>query len=169
MRGSLLVLLLVVAQPALAALARPVSVEALAREADAVVQGRVEKRESRWAADGRHIYTLVTLRTTSVWRGSAPERVVVRVRGGEVGDVGQRVDAEATFSEGEQVVVFLARDRGGNWRVHGMGLGKFRVEAGRASPSFHGMSFTKGTVPAGERLVESMPLEELERRVRSTR
>ena len=147
----------------------PVSVEALARQADAVIQARVEGRESRWSDDRRHIYTLVTLRTLGTWKGAPPDRLVVRVPGGEVGDIGQRVDAAATFDQDEQVVVFLTRDGAGAWRVHGMGLGKFHVEAGQASPSLAGITFAKGSPPAGERIVETMPVDELERRVKAAR
>ncbi len=170
MRRSLLALFLfLLALPALAALARPVSVETLAREADAVVEGTVESRVSRWADDGRHIYTLVTLRASRVWRGSAPAQVVLRVPGGVVGDIGQHVDAAAEFSDGERVVVFLKREDGGRWLVHGMGQGKFSVTSGLARPSLRDFTFTQESVAAGERRVEAMPAEELERRVRSAR
>ncbi len=163
------VVLLAAPPVALAAVAGPTSVEELARGADAVVQGRVERRTSRWSADGRHIHTLVTLRSARVLRGSAPEEVVVRVPGGVVGDVGQRVDAAPAFDDGEEVVVFLARDRAGDWRVHGLALGKFRVEAGQARPSLEAVRFSPGEVAPGERRVEAMPLDELESRVRSAR
>ncbi len=164
-----LALLAALPAPALAAVARPTSVEALARDADAVVRATVEARESRWAADGRHLYTLVTLRVAEVWRGAAPGRVVVRVPGGEVGDFGQRVDGAPAFDAGEDVVVFLAARPGAEWRVQGLALGKFRVEAGEARPALEAFSFADGALPAGERRVGAMAVGELERRVRSAR
>jgi len=166
MRVALVALAVLAGQPALAAKARPVSVEALARDADAVVEAQVEGKQSRWAADRRHLYTVVTLRVVQALRGKAPARLVVRVPGGMVGDIGQHVDAAAEFSAGERAVVFLRRHRGGLWRVHGSGLGKFRIEGSQALPSTEGISFADGTVAPGERLVEPMPLEELKRRVR---
>jgi hypothetical protein len=165
-RATAVLALLLSGEPALAALAPPVTVEALARQADAVVRGKVEKRESRWAEDGRHIFTFVTVHVRKVWRGEAPERVVVRVPGGEVGDVGQRVDAAPAFDDGEEVVLFVNREDGDTYRVHGLGLGKFRVEGAEARPDLRRFTFTEGVVPPAERRVEAMPLEELERRVR---
>jgi hypothetical protein len=166
MRATLPLMLLLAATPAAAAVALPVTVEALARQADAVVRGKVEKRESRWAEDGRHIFTFVTVRVGRVWRGEAPGQVVLRIRGGEVGDTGQRVDGEAVFGDGEEVVVFLVREDGGTFRVHGLGLGKFKVEGGEAKPDLGHFTFKRGLVPPEERQVEAMPIAELERRVR---
>ncbi len=151
------------------ALARPVSVEALARDADAVVRAHVERREARWAADGRHIETFVTLRVSSTWRGQASQSLAVRVPGGEVGEFGQRVDASPQFEDGEEVVVFLKRGPGAEWRVHGLGLGKYRIAGGEAHPSLESFTFVAGGVARGERHVGRMPLNELERRVRSIR
>lgn len=169
MRRIALTVLLLVSAPALAALARPVTVEALARESDAVVRGRVERRESRWSGDRLRIHTLVTVQVSAVWRGSAPGRVVVRTPGGEVGDVGQWVDAAPSFAGGEEVVVFLARHPSGDFEVHGLRQGKFRVEAGVARPGLEGVAFVPAQPAPGERRAEAMPLAELERRVRSVR
>ncbi len=169
MRSSLALLLAVLAAPAAAAVARPTSVEALARGADAVVRGRVEARESRVAEDGRHVYTLVTVRVAEVWRGAAPDRLVLRVPGGEVGRFGQRVDAAPVFEDREEVVVFASRDRAGGFQVHGLALGKFRVEGATARPDLGGFRFVEGRLPAGERPVEAMALDELRRRVGAAR
>lgn len=162
-------LALLAGAPAAAAVALPATVEQLAREADAVLRGRVERLESRWAADGRHIQTLVTLRTGRVLRGAAADRVVLRVAGGEVGEVGQRVDAAPLFEEGEEAVVFLRREARGTFLVQGMAQGKFRVEGGEARPDVSAFAFLPVELPRGERRVEAMPLEELEERVRSAR
>lgn len=161
--------LLLAAAPALAALARPLTIEALARESDAVVRGRVERRESRWSPDRLRIHTLVTVQVSAVWRGSAPERVVVSTPGGEVGDVGQWVDAAPTFADGEEVVVFLSRRPSGDFEVRGMRQGKFRVEGDTARPGLEGVAFVPAQPAPGERRAEAMPLAELERRVRSLR
>jgi hypothetical protein len=166
MRALLVLVLLLAAAPAAAAVAPPVTVENLAREADAVVRGKVQRRVSRWSEDGRHIFTLVTVRVGAVWRGSAPGRITVRVPGGEVGEVGQITDAAPEFADGEEVVLFLAREDGDTFRVHGLALGKFRVAKGEARPDLGHITFTKGLIPAGERRVETMPLDELEWRVR---
>ena len=166
MRAPLAVLLLIAAGPAAAAVAPPVTVENLAREADAVVRGKVQRRVSRWGEDQRHIFTFVTVRVGAVWRGSAPARITVRVPGGEVGEIGQKVDAAPEFEDGEEVVLFLLREDGDTFRVHGLALGKFQVKKGEARPGLDRFTFTKGLIPAGERRVEAMPVDELEWRVR---
>lgn len=166
MRVQLALLLLLAASPAAAAVAPPVTVENLAREADAVVRGKVQRRESRWAQDGRHIFTYATVRVGAVWRGAAPQRITVRVPGGEVGEIGQKVDAAPELADGEEVVLFLVREDGDTFRVHGLALGKFKVEKGEARPDLGHFTFTKGLIPEGERRVETMPVDELEWRVR---
>ncbi len=158
-----------IAGVAAAAVARPATVEQLAREADAVVRGRVERMESRWAADGRHVVTRVTLRVSTVLRGATGGEVTLEVAGGVAGGLGQRVDAAPTFLPGEEAVVFLRRAAGGRWLVHGMAQGKFRVEGGEARPDLADWTFVPEALPAGERRAEAMPIEELERRVRAAR
>ena len=169
MRPAASLCALVVAGGAAAAVVRPATVEQLAREADAVVRGRVERIASRWAPDRRHIVTAVTLRVARVLRGAAADRVTLLVAGGEVGEVGQSVDASPAFEEGEEAVVFLRRTPGGEHLVHGLAQGKFRVEGGEARPDLGNYAFVPGEVPRGERPAGRMPLEELERRVRAAR
>lgn len=161
---------LLLAGAAAAAVGRPATVEQLAREADAVVRGRVARMASGWAGDGRHVVTRVTLRVTKVLRGAAAGEVVLEVAGGVAGGLGQRVDAAPAFEPGEEAVVFLRRATGGRWLVHGMAQGKFRVEeGGEARPDLADWTFVPEALPAGERRAEAMPVEELERRVRAAR
>lgn len=155
------------ATPAHAALANQASVEELARTSDAVIRGRVERQASRMV--GKRIVTDVEIRVSAVWRGTAPGRIQVTVPGGVVGDLGQRVDGVASFSEGEDVVVFAGRSKGGRWRVSGAAQGKFKVEAKEARPDLSEVKFLRSDVRAGERGVEAMPVAELERRVKGAR
>jgi len=163
-------LLLLLAGPAHAALALSTSVEDLARDADAVVRGKVVRTTARWSSDGRRILTYAEVETSSVWRGSAPARVTVVTRGGVVGDIGQRVDGLATFSEGEEVVLFLGKAGDSAFRVRGGSQGKFTVSGDRAGPDLSGVGLAPGkALVAGERRAEAMPVAELERRVRGAR
>lgn len=145
------------------------SVEETARDADAVVRGKVLRTSSRWV--GGRIVTDAEIAVASAWKGAPGERVVVTVPGGTVGDVAQRVDAAPTFTQGEEVVVFASRARRGTgWRVGHAALGKYRVEeGGRVRPGAAGARFEPRALPAGERLVEEMTVDELERRVRAAR
>lgn len=167
MRSTVAAVVACLALPALAAVGPEVSVEALARRADAVVHGSVQGVEAAWTADGRHVRTRVTLRRVSTWRGAAPEVVVVEVPGGRVGDVAQSVAGAPEFEPGEEVVVFLRATSPGRFRVLGLATGKFRVAGRQAVPRLDAIHLEEAPLPPGERRVEPMPVQELERRVRA--
>jgi hypothetical protein len=100
----------------------------LSRRADAVIRGTVLRSESRWSGDRRRIFTEVEIQVAETLKGSARKTVLVRQPGGVVGNIGQRVDGVASFKQGEEVVVFLARRPDDSFAVAGMAQGKFRVE-----------------------------------------
>jgi hypothetical protein len=162
-----LVALLAVASPALAAQAVAASVEELARSSDLVVRGRVVSTTARWS-EGR-IYTYAEIQVASTLRGKAQERLTAVTPGGVVDDLGQRVDGAATFTTGEEVVLFLGRPDGGRYRVNGLGQGKFVVEGKQARPDTARIDFVDTQVRVGERRSEAMTVEELETRVRSVK
>jgi len=168
-RVALAAAALAAAAPALAALSVPASVEELARGSDAVVRGRVMSLASHPSADGRRISTSVEVEATSVWRGTVPARVTVVVPGGTAGRVAQRVAGAPQFTVGEEVVVFLGQmGKAQAYRVTGLAQGKFAVEADQARPDLSQTSFVgRQALRAGERRVEAMAVDELERRVRA--
>src|SRR5690349_11947899 len=86
---------------------RKLSMEDLAKKADAIVLGTVTQQESAWDAQHTAIYTDVTLAVEQVLTGSPGEVVTLRVAGGVVGDIGMRTSNDATFRAGERVIVFL--------------------------------------------------------------
>jgi hypothetical protein len=161
-------LLCLLAAPALAATAVETSVEALAREAGAVVRGRVEARAARRSGDGRRIVTDLTVSVAQAWRGSAPARLTVTVPGGELDGVGQRVDAAPALEPGDEVVLFVSPTPGG-WRLAGLALGAFHVEGARVRSAAEAFRVEPAPLASGERRVEAMGLDELERRVRGAR
>jgi hypothetical protein len=164
MRWSLVACALALACPANAATLAAASVEEAARTSDAVARGRVLARAARW--EGGRIVTDVEIAVSEAWKGAPGGRVRVRVPGGVVGTIGQHVAGAPRFSEREEVVVFLARGRGG-WRVNGLALGKFRVDGGLATPALEGIRAAPAPARAGERPVGPMALDELRRRVRA--
>lgn len=168
MRRALALALAIAAAPAAGAVFRETSVEEAARTSDAVVRGRVERRAPRLTPDGRRIVTDVEIAVASAWKGATGERVVVTVPGGELDGEGEWVDAAPTFTEGEEVVVFLAR-RGAGFRVNGLALGKYRVVGGRAVPGLEAIAWAPGRVGPGEAKIAAMDVAELERRVRAAR
>jgi hypothetical protein len=168
-RIALVAAALAAAAPALGSLSVPATVEELARGSEAVVRGHVVSLAGHPSADGRRISTSVEVETTSVWRGTAPARVTVVVPGGTTGRLAQRVAGAPQFTVGEEVVVFLGQiGKAQAYRVTGLAQGKFAVEAEQAKPDLSQTSFVGRRAPrAGERLVEAMPVDELERRVRA--
>lgn len=100
----------------------------LARTSDAIVHGTVRRVESRWSGDGRRIVTDVEIQVTEALKGQAGSTVLVTQPGGRVGDIGQRVSGLASFTPGEEVVVFLERRGTQAFRLSGMAQGKYQVQ-----------------------------------------
>jgi hypothetical protein len=163
MRRSLALALMLSAAPAAAATFVATTVETVARSSAAVVRGTVVGREARVTDDGR-IVTLVRIAVTGAWKGEPDDLVTVVVAGGVVGRVGQWTDGAPSFEDGEDVVVFLARE-GPTFTVSGHALGKYRVSRGEAHPDLDRAAILPRATPAGERLVGPMSVAELERRV----
>jgi hypothetical protein len=168
MRRLLAALLIACAARAWGATFVETSVEEVARGSDAVVHGRVVSRTSHLAADGRGIFTEVEVAVESAWKGAPDAIVRLYVPGGRVGNVAQWVDAAASFEDGEEVVVFLAR-RGAAWRVAGRALGKYHVDGAEARPALEHAEVIPRALGIGERAVGRMSVVELERRVRAAR
>lgn len=169
MRRTLpLLWLLAAAAPASAATFVTTSVEEAARSSEAVVRGHVRSATGRVTAGGRRVVTDVEIVVDSAWKGEPGATVHVVVPGGSTPTLGMWVDAAPTFTPGEEVVVFLGR-RGPGWTVMGLALGKYHVEGGDASPAVAGAQVLPRALAAGERATGPMPVDELERRVRSAR
>jgi hypothetical protein len=100
----------------------------LTSTADAVVQGTVRRVESRWSGDHRRIVTDVEIQVTEALKGEPGSTVIVTQPGGHVGDIGQVVHGLASFTPGEEVVVFLERRGPDAFQVSAMAQGKFRVQ-----------------------------------------
>lgn len=167
MRRTALAVLLTFATPAVAATFVATSVEEMARTSEVVVRGRVLDTASRATASGR-VLTEVEVEVDDAWKGQAAPTVRLVVPGGRAGKVALKVDAAPTFEPGEEVVLFLAR-AGASWRVNGHALGKYRVVGGEARAAVAGAKMLPRALVAGERAVGSMPVAELERRVRAAR
>jgi hypothetical protein len=167
MRRALASVLLLASAKAAAATFVVPSVEEMARSSDVVVRGRIVDLASRAVAGGR-IVTEVEVLVASAWKGAPDATVRFLVPGGRAGGLVLRVDSAPTFEPGEEVVLFLSRS-GATWRVNGQALGKFRVEGKDARPGLGDARVLPREPAAGERLVGAMPVDELERRVRTAR
>lgn len=121
-------LALLLALPAAATSMLKADLPQLSQEADAVVRGTVRRVQSRWSGDGRRIVTDVELEVAETLKGTPPRTLVIVQPGGRVGDIGQRVSGLASFTPGEEVVVFLDRRGPDAFAVRGMAQGKYRVQ-----------------------------------------
>jgi hypothetical protein len=106
----------------------PMDTQELTARADRVLLGVVESQESHWTSDHQAIYTDVTVRVTTSYKGGAApgERVVVRREGGNLDGLGMRVFGAAQFAVGEEVVLFTEKRAGVAYTV-GMTQGKLHV------------------------------------------
>lgn len=156
------------------------TIEELARDADAVVHGQVMAVETSRAADGR-VRTVVTLKVADVWKGKGISGTcLVEAGGGILGDVEVRALGQVEYGVGDEVVAYLVRSPSGLWVTLGMAQGQFRVSRDESS----GMRWVRnpfwgGTAGAvngggGPRLAAWPParplsLEELKRRTREAK
>lgn len=124
---------LLVASPADASIVQGLELPELVRHADRIVLGRVLFSESFQRPDGQ-IGTWHRIGVEREIRGRAPDEreVIVETLGGQIGDVGMRVEGEPSFTVGERVLVFI-RDGGPYtaFRPVGMGQGVMRVRMKR--------------------------------------
>ena len=147
-RAILVLAMLALAAPALALMVE-VPLEKLASSSDAVVRAKVTGLESRWTDDHATIVTDVTLAIVESWTGDlvAGSRLVLQVEGGEVGDIGVRVEHQPVFSPGEETVLFLRATPGARYRINALEQGKYTV-MGDHVVGFKQQSFPLATLRA---------------------
>jgi len=111
-----------------------IPLEQMAREADAVVHGRVLRvgTQLRAEADGVEPHTITVIQVTEFLKGSGPALISIDELGGHALDRGLRVDGTPAFHRGEEVILFLRRHgkRADTFRTFGMAQGKFTVLPG---------------------------------------
>ncbi len=126
--GPIFVALLSTA-PADGSVVEGLELDELAAESDRIVLGRVLFSESFLRRDGQ-IWTWHRIEVEREIRGHAPAEgeVIVETMGGQIGEIGMRVEGEASFQVGERVLVFV---HGGGpykaFRTVGMGQGVMRI------------------------------------------
>lgn len=165
--------LLALAPLAAASVVRPQTLENLADRAQLVVVGTPVEHKSLW--EGGRIVTYSRVDVQETVAGSRVSSVWVRTLGGEVGELGQRVDGEATLEIGKPCLLFLEATETGAFVVAARAQGQFFLEhrpAGRVlrpHPSM-GAFMTKGPrdviLPAADRL-KARALDDAARDIRS--
>lgn len=126
-------------------------IEDLAQAADVIVRGRVVETHSFWNADHTFIETDSVLQRLYTVHGFVPQRFSVRTPGGVLPqeNLGMAASESASFTVGDEVLVFLTR-QGGLYKVAGGGRGKYVVEDG---------------IAAGDAQGDRIPLESMMQRV----
>ncbi|MCS6914579.1 MAG: hypothetical protein RMK29_09625 [Myxococcales bacterium] len=105
----------------------PLSTAQLVARAERIVVGTVVGQESHWVDGGSAIVTDVRIRVTRAVLGAQEgEIITVRRLGGTVGEIGMRVFGEASFRDGEEVLLFAER-RGGAYYSVGMTQGTLHI------------------------------------------
>jgi hypothetical protein len=87
-------------------------IKKLAKGADVILTGKVTKQNSSWNENKTRIYTTATLKVDDYLKGSNNTNTVeVTYPGGEVGDVGELYSHMPKFTNDEDVLVFLKKDK----------------------------------------------------------
>jgi Matrixin len=122
-------LVLSAAQMAVASTGPKWSPEQLTDFSAAVVSGRVSAIATAVDSSGG-IYTYVSIDVSDVLKGDVPNgRVVLKQAGGIVGDLALDVSGQATFSVGQEVLVFaVVRPRDRTLYTTGLWQGKWAIE-----------------------------------------
>jgi hypothetical protein len=107
-----------------ATIATRLSPQYLAEESALVIVGTVNDMES--SIEETDIFTYITISVERIIKGNAGSEVVIKERGGTVGELHAVTIGAATFEKGERVLVFL-RDVHGDYRVLGLAQGKFTI------------------------------------------
>jgi hypothetical protein len=105
--------------------------EALVAEADAIVESEVVDTTSRVVPqrDGAPIVTDVYFRVQRVLKGAPASTLILHFLGGQVGDVGFRVEGVPSFSKGDRDVLFAMTAAPQVSPIVGMMHGRVRITA----------------------------------------
>lgn len=128
---TLLLGLLLLSAPAAATTVVAQGVEDLALDSTAVIEARVGPAETFRGGDQFHTDT--ALEVLAVHAGHAPDRLVVRQAGGEIGGMKARIPGDAALATGERIVAFV-RQVDGRWYFTSLGQSVWHVGEGAKEP-----------------------------------
>jgi hypothetical protein len=129
--SAVLLVALIVASPANGSIVQALDLSELVAQSDRIVVGRVVFAEAFQHGDGT-ITTWYRVEVERELRGDAPTKddepeVIIQVLGGQIGDLGMRVEGEPTFSIGERAVIFMREGNQLAFRPVGMAQGVMRI------------------------------------------
>jgi hypothetical protein len=129
--SGVLLAALIVASPAHGSIVQALDLSELVAQSDRIVVGRVVLAEAFRRRDGTistwyRVEVERELRTDAPTRDEEPE-VIIEVLGGQIGDLGMRVEGEPRFSVGERAVIFMREGTQLGFRPVGMAQGVMRI------------------------------------------
>ena len=160
--------------PAGATISEALSLDALVAQADLVLLVTCDS-ERALRDERQRIVTDYGLVVEDVLKGGASPGAALTMRriGGEIGDLGMRIEGEPRLAPGDRYLVFLRSTAGGVLRPVGMSQGVLpvREEAGVpiVSPGGAGLALVEraggGLLPAPAALIHPEPWERVRERV----
>lgn len=161
------------ALPASATTMIALDVPTLSRQASLIVTGRVTRVESRMTADQSRIVTDIDIEVAETLKGEFRKTLTLVQTGGTVGDRSQKMHGLATFTQGEEVLLFLEPRGSQRFATVGMAQGKFLIQRAsdgqdtvRADPEAQGALIDAVTGQRVNAKTAPWPLSELKRQVR---
>lgn len=129
--SAMLLATLITASSAHGSIVQALDLSELVAQSDRIVVGRVVLAEVFQRGDGS-ITTWYRVEVERELRSDAPTRdeepeVIVQVLGGQIGDLGMRVEGEPRFSVGERAVIFMREGNQLAFRPVGMAQGVMRI------------------------------------------
>jgi len=108
----------------------PPSFEALVSSANTIFVGEVMNVRAEWdtTPSGRAIITLVTFRVEEVWKGNLGAVTQLEFLGGEIGEIGMKVEGMPVFRLGQRDVLFVSNEVRTVSPLVGFMHGRMRVE-----------------------------------------
>ncbi len=114
----------------------PLSFEQLVDNSSLVLYGRVVDVHPQWTEDRRFIESVVSMDVLRGMKGSAGERIVFTVPGGQVGRYLNVIPGAPVFAVGDQAVVFLTASGARLPVTTGLAQGVYRVQRDTSSESW---------------------------------
>ncbi len=116
-------------------------IKSLSKKADLILTGKVIRQNSSWNSDRSRIYTNVVIQKNEYLKGNYSGQTLSLVTpGGEVGDVGELYSHMPRFSNEEEVLLFITKDKNMNYKVLGGEDGKltlYRDKNGKLITSYN--------------------------------
>jgi hypothetical protein len=106
-----------------------ISVEKVALSSEMIVVGKVNKKQCEWNEDKTRILTKVSIDVDEYVKGErAEQEITIMHWGGEIDGIGELYTHTPRFTENENVLLFVKKDKEENLRVCHGSEGKFRIQ-----------------------------------------